>query len=272
MEIYSFYQAATITAMLFTDKQEVLFIAGLIGGAVIMLVLFLLQGFGLYKMAKNRGVKNKALAFVPFVNLWFIGKLAGECHFFGQKVKRAGMYAMIAQIIGTVFCLLTIAAELYLWLGHGAPQINEQGMAYWVNLTGFASTVSKFYALSSYVLSIFQLVYEIFLVVLLMGLYKQYAPKNYMALSLLTLFVPLSRYIIVFVLRKRQRIDYEAYIRARNEAYARQYGQYRNPYGSPYQNPNGNQQGNSYQQPKPEDPFEEFSASQNGTDQDEFFS
>ena len=135
MEIYSFYQVATTITAFFTNERETLFIAGLIGGFSILIALFLLQGFGLYKMAKNRGIKNRALAFVPFVNLWFVGKLAGECHFFGQKVKRAGMYAMIAQIIGTVFCLLTIAAEMYLWLGHGDPQWNEEGMAYWVNLT-----------------------------------------------------------------------------------------------------------------------------------------
>lgn len=265
MEIYSFYQAATIIALLFTDKQETLFIAGLIGGAAILLVLFLLQAFGLYRMAKNRGLKNKALAFVPFVNLLFVGKLAGECHFFGQKVKRAGMYAMIAQITGTLFCVLTIAAEMYLWLEHGKPQFNEQDIAYWVGLTGFADTVSKFYALSAYLLSIFQLVYEIFLIVLFMGLYKQYAPKNYLALGFLTLFLPLSRYIVVFVLRKRKAIDYEAYMRARREAYARQY---HNPYGNPY----GQSQGNAYQPPKPEDPFEEFSSSKGGQDEDDFFS
>ncbi len=271
MEIYSFYQAAILIAMLFTEKQETLFIAGLIGGAAILLVLFLLQGFGLYRMAKNRGVKNKALAFVPFVNLLFVGRLAGECNFFGQKVKRAGMYAMIAQIIGTLFCALTIAAEMYLWLEHGKPHI-EQGIPTWVNLTGFAGTVSKFYNLSGYLLSTFQLIYEIFLIVLFMGLYKQYSPKNYLALGILTLFVPLSRYIIVFVLRKRKAIDYEAFMRAKREAYARQYGQYRNPYGSPYQNSYGQPQNNPPQPPKPEDPFEEFSSAQGGKDEDEFFS
>ena len=156
MEIYSFYQAATMTAMLFLDKQESIFIAGAISGGVILIALFLLQGFALYKMAKNRGVKNRALAFVPFVNLLFVGKLAGECNFFGQKVKRAGMYAMITQIIGTVFCVLTIAAEMYLWIEHGKPHTDEQGVSYWLGLTGFADKVSKFYTLSSYLLSTLQ--------------------------------------------------------------------------------------------------------------------
>ncbi len=280
MELYSFYQVALIVAMYFTDIPETFFLSGVIGGAAIFAVLFVLQGFGLYKMAKNRGLKNKAFAFVPFLNLWYIGKLAGECNFFGQKVKRAGMYAMIAQIVTTVLSVLTIAAEMYLWLEHGKPQITELETAYWPNLNGFDFTVFKFYDISGFVLSIFQLVYEIFLVVLLMGLYKQYAPKNYLALGILTLFMPMSRYIIIFVLRGRKAIDYEAYMRARREAYMRQYQQYHNPYGSPYQNPNayGNGQSEQYQPRKPEDPFEEFSAknkgqntSENEKDEDEFF-
>lgn len=276
MEIYGAYQVIiTILAMItrwvnLVLKMKTVFIIRAIGGTSILSVLFLLQAFGLYKMAKNRGIKNRALAFVPFVNIWFVGKLAGECHFFGQKVKRAGMYAMIAQIIGTLLCFLTIAAEMYLWIEHGTPQIDEQGVAYWIGLTGFDNRVSKFYILSGYFLSIVQLIYKMFLVVLFMGLYKQYSPKNYLALGLLTLFVPLSRYIIVFVLRKRKAIDYEAYMRAKREEYVRQCQQYHTPYGNPYQSPYGGQQGNSPTPPKPEEPFGEFTSSE-ADDEDDFF-
>ncbi len=292
MELYSFYQTMTIYARLFTEKEEMifpmlfsmgrksLFFVGLIGGGSLLIALFLLQGFGLYKMAKNRGLKNKALAFVPFVSLWYIGKLAGECNFFGQKVKRAGMYAMIAQIVATLLGVLTIVAEMYLCFEYGDPQFAEMGMAYWSNLTGIGFKVSKFYDISGYLFSIFQLVYKIFLVILLTGLYKQYAPKNYLSLALLTLFIPMSRCIIIFVLRGRKAIDYEAYMRARREAYMRQYQQYHNPYGNPYQNPNayGSGQNGQYRAPKPQDPFEEFSGENKGQntgggekDEDEFF-
>ena len=149
MELYYFYQIATIVAMLVAKSKLLLPIPGIIGGLVLWAILFVLQGFGLYKMAQNRNVKNKALAFVPFVNIWFIGKLAGECHFFGQKLKRAGMYAMIMQIIASILCFATIAAEAYLWTVHGAPEMETQlGSVYWTGLTGFSLTVSKFYDLS----------------------------------------------------------------------------------------------------------------------------
>ena len=48
-------------------------------------VFFILQGFGLYAMAKKLGLKNKVLAFVPFANIYYMGKIAGECRFFARK-------------------------------------------------------------------------------------------------------------------------------------------------------------------------------------------
>jgi hypothetical protein len=203
------------------------------------------------------------------VNILYIGKLAGDCYFFGQRMKRAGVYAMISQILVTVVSILTVAAEQYLWFEHGAPQVTaDYGYYYWTGLTGFSLHVSKFFDVSVYVLSIFQLFVKIFLVVVMMGLCKKYSPKNYMLLGMLVLFVPVSRFIMIFVLRKRPAIDYEAYMRARHEAYMRSQQQYynqQNPYGNPYGNPYaganspyGQQRPDVNNGPKPADPFEEF--------------
>ena len=274
MEIYSFYQAIQMNMQL-TNNKTVLIISAVLTMAL-WVTLFILQGIGICAMAKKQGLKKRGLAFVPFVNIWYVGKLAGECHFFGQRMKRAGMYAMIAQILLVLVSILTIAAEQYLWMTQGAPTpevVSGYTYYYWTNLSGFALHVSRFFDISGYILPIFQLLVEIFLVVIMMGLCKKYAPKNYMLLGMLVLFVPISRFIIIFVLRKRQPIDYEAYMRARHEAYMRAQQQYynrQNPYGNPYSNPYGNpynpqnqnygSQNGNQGGPKPADPFEEFSS------------
>ena len=281
MELYNFYQAVAVIALKFGKSVTSMLILSMLIGAGIWFALYLLQAFGLYKMAKNRGMKKKGLAFIPFVNLYYMGKLAGDCNFFGQKVKRAGIYAMILQIIVTVLCFLTAAAELYLYWNYGTPIFEETTyMPYFGTVSGtFGATVESFYNISSfYLMSIFQLLYEIFLVILVMGLYKKYTMKNYMVLGILTLFFPIARFIIIFVLRNREAIDYEAYMRARQEAYARQqqeyynrYGNpYNNPYGNPYNTPNGNY-GAPYGRPpynpptpKPEEPFSEFGKTSSG--------
>ncbi len=296
MEIYSIYEAIRMNMSLIDSNMYGNMPNNIIGIILLatMLVmvltpLFILQGIGLYTMATKQGVKKRALAFVPFVNIWYIGKLAGECQFFNQRMKRAGMYAMIAQILTFVVSVLTIAAEQYLWYTKGAPQIApEYGYYYWSGLSGFSLHVGKFFEVSGYVLMIFTLLMEIFLMVMIMGLCKKYTPNHYRLFGLLVLFVPMARFILIFVLRNRQPIDYEAYMRARREAYIRQqqyynqqqYGTpYGNPYGNPYANnpygrpsaPYGQQYGGEQSGPKPADPFEEFNSQTNGNSDDEPF-
>lgn len=266
MELYQLFDISTSVVAFFGGVGWKGMLGGAIGGVAIWLALFILQGFGLSAMAKKRGLKKRWLAFIPFANIWYIGKIAGECNVFGQRMKRGGLYTMLAQIFTTVLCGLTIAVQVYLLVVEGAPEYDQFGFPFWVNLTGFSAVAYKFYGISQYILPIFQLVYEVFMLILLIALYKRYAHRNYFILSMLALFVPVSRFIVIFVLRNRNGIDYEAYMRARHEAYMRQQQQYggynpyyggynRNPYGNPYNNPYGNTQN----APKPpEEPFGEF--------------
>ena len=266
MELYQLFDISTSVVAFFGGVGWKGMLVGAIGGVAIWLTLFILQGFGLSAMAKKRGLKKRWLAFIPFANIWYIGKIAGECNVFGQRMKRGGLYTMLAQIFTTVLCGLTIAVQVYLLVVEGAPEYDQFGFPFWINLTGFSAVAYKFYGISQYILPIFQLVYEVFMLILLIALYKRYAHRNYFILSMLALFVPVSRFIVIFVLRNRNGIDYEAYMRARHEAYMRQQQQYggynpyyggynRNPYGNPYNNPYGNPQN----APKPpEDPFGEF--------------
>ena len=275
MELYQLFDISTSVVAFFGGVGWKGMLVGAIGGVAIWLTLFILQGFGLSAMAKKRGLKKRWLAFIPFANIWYIGKIAGECNVFGQRMKRGGLYTMLAQIFTTVLCGLTIAVQVYLLVVEGAPEYDQFGFPFWINLTGFSAVAYKFYGISQYILPIFQLVYEVFMLILLIALYKRYAHRNYFILSMLALFVPVSRFIVIFVLRNRNGIDYEAYMRARHEAYMRQQQQYggynpyyggynRNPYGNPYNNPYGNPQN----APKPpEDPFGEFgnASTQNDT-------
>lgn len=265
MEIHGLYNFfANVFLWCKADIPTGLF-GGLLVAVAIWLPFFILQGIGLYTMGKKRDMKACYTAFIPFANIWLMGKLAGTCEFFGQKVKRAGLYAMIIQIITTVFSALIIASEMYLYMSHGAPQISEQFVAYWPNLTGFDATVESFYDIGGYVYPICPLVYEIFILILIMGVLRRYTPKNYTLLSFIPLFIPFARYIILFAVRNRKAIDFEAYIRARREAYIRSRQQYQNPYG--YGNPYGNPYANPYAPPqnstqnptsKEDEPFAEF--------------
>ena len=278
MEVYTFTQIAYTIVGLFVEDIKTLLIASTIVGAVLWIALFVLQGAGLYRMAKNRGMKKKALAFVPFVNIWYIGKLAGECKVFGHKMKHAGVYAMIAQILATLVTLAYIAAELYLWIGHGQPTEVGEGLLVtydWLGLTGFAGAVEKFYCeYASMLMMIFQTIFGILMLIVLMSLFKKYAPKNYFLFSFLALFIPISRFITIFAVRNHKAIDYDAYVRAQREAYMRrqQYHYGYGPYGNPYNNPYGQPPYGAPQPPQqpPEEPFGEFDGKKDDSPFEEF--
>ncbi len=288
MFIYEIYQS-WVSVSRFNGINELgNLLIGLIAGGVFWLAFFVLQGIGLYTMAKNRKLKNKWLAFVPFANVFFMGKLVGECTFFGRKVKRLGLYAMITQILASLVAFASIFAEIYLFAVEGRPII-QQGFVYWANLVGTSETINRLYGISGFILLSVDLIYMVTSLLLYSALYKKYSPDNNFMLLLFSLFLrPFAQYVIVFILRKREAVDYEAYMRKRQEEFLRQQQAYRNMYGNPggpygrytWGAPNQNPYSQPTHQPqeKPEEPFEEFASntSSNGektssNGDDEFF-
>ncbi len=245
MEFYAIYILISNFGVLFgssegdiaVDATARVLIVSLPIAAAVWLALFILQGVGLFTMAKKAGLKNKWLAFVPFADLILMGKLAGTCSIFGRKVKRSGLYAMLAALVSTLYFAAVIVAQILLFTIYRNDSVDG---SIWTNLTGFGNFVYNFYMISDLLGGIVELIYVILLFILLTGLYKKYYAKGYLILSWVGLFLPVSRYIVVFVLRNNKAIDYEAYMRAKREEYMRRnpYGPY-GPYGGPY-NP-GNQ-------------------------------
>ena len=275
MELYSLYYAI-FSAITFTsvathkgvEMPKAMYIAVAIATAV-WAMLFVLQGIALFAMGKKQNVKGCWRAFVPFANLYFMGKVAGVCTVFGQKVKRAGLYALIAQIVLVALCATEIIGQAYLWTTEGVPAFDEFNQPYWGEAQGVAASLNTYlYVYNEFIRSIIQMVYEIMLFIVLMGIYKKYAPNTHFAFSILSLFVPMSRYIILFVIRKRDTVDYDEFMRRKREEYIRSRGY--TAYGTPY---------TGYGSPtptppqKPEEPFAEFdSEKKDGTDNDDFFS
>ncbi len=290
MELYNFYQLVKTTLFFSSMEAGLNVTISACVGAGLWLLFFILQGIGLCTMAKNRGVARSWLAFIPFANIYYMGKLVGECSLFGHKMKNAGLYAMIAQILAALVASAYILSECYLYVNHGAPQVDENyGTRFWVNLTGFSLGVSRFYEYSTYILLLVHLVAQLLMVVLLIGLYRKYAPGAYRGLALLSFFLPEARFIVVLVLRNRPAFDFEEYLRRQNEEYIRRRQEYYRTHGNPYSRgygPYGSYQNDPYnrgynqqqppqQPPKPEEPFEEFSSqrggSNGGKDGDDFF-
>lgn len=255
-------------------------IAGLAAGAALFALCLILGGFGLYKMAKKKGKKYAWLAFIPFANTFYAGYIAGEARFFGQKMKRAGLYAMLAEILYVALNVLSLVADILMIPYYtGTTEISVYGEPYttfgptatsvphslrWLYDATYANGGFGWAYIVNYAVFI---VFLVFLGVTLAALFKQYSPRGYAGLMVLCLFFPV-RGFVYFSLRNRNPVDYNAWMRQRMEEYARRQQQYdpHGPYSGPYdpygqnrppygQNPYGQQ---PPQSPPQEEPFSDF--------------
>lgn len=289
MEIYNFYRSWGLTLVYSNQDTFQNRAIGLLFGLGFWGILFILQGIGLYKMAKNRKMQKAWMSFVPFANVYYMGKMTGECAFFGHKMKRTGLYAMLVQIFLFALYALQIGLELSLYVQLGAPNgYTGYYVPQWYNGTGaIVNFYNDYYLFGDMIIMIADLAFKVFLVMLLTSLYRQYNPKMHMPFATLSLFIPESRYIILFAWRNKKHIDYEEYMRKRQEEfirrqqqyqnmygnpnnpygnpYQRGYGPYGNPYGSPYGNPYNRNQSEEQKQESKDEPFSEFASTNSET-------
>ena len=82
--------------------------------AGLYVVCLVFGGIGMTVMAKKVGMKHSWLAFLPFANTWYAGKLAGETQLFGRKMKRVGLYAALAEFFFVALSVFGLVL-LYAW-------------------------------------------------------------------------------------------------------------------------------------------------------------
>lgn len=254
---------------------------GLGVGAFLWLALLILGGIGLVRMAKKEHKKHRWLAFIPFANTAYTGYIAGEARFFGQKMKRAGLYAAIVEVLYCAGYLFNLITEYLL-----IPYYREFQQSYPnsdVTYTLVAPDPElvpanlKWLYEANYGLGgmgwtemFLILIYFVLLVllcVMFMALFKKYKPTSAVWMTLISVIFPVSD-ILIFVFSKNTPVDYDAWARRRHEEYIRRQQSYYggNPYGGqPYsdfsgrQNPEGQGRSDSSDPPpKDDNPFSDF--------------
>lgn len=74
--------------------------------AIIGIVMYVIMGLGLMTMAKNKGIENAWLAFVPVGNMWILGQIIETIEVFDKKFENAplilaiGCFASVVPVIG----------------------------------------------------------------------------------------------------------------------------------------------------------------------------
>ena len=195
------------------------------GGAY--LVCLLLGGLALFTMAERAGIKHSWLGFIPFANTYYAAKVAGETPFFGKKMKHAGLYAMLAEIVYSLLEVCSLIASVLL----SNPAYYETN--YIENSATLIFNVERVPAGLQWMVngatwfSILGIVANLVMLVLMCavynGLYRKYNPKNAFALTVVSVLLPVRAFAL-FALRNNMPVDFDDYMKARLEQMMRSAG------------------------------------------------
>lgn len=248
-------------------------------------VIYVFKAIGLYRMAKKKGLNRLCwCAFVPFASTYLIGELGEQVRPFGLRIPKFGAVAMATEIVYAAFYALQIV-PMGIAFQNGLYEIAQEGKYLVLYFMEPYVNIMNIGLIGSNIAFFVNLIAEVFLFI---AFFRVYAPDSYIWMVVLCAIFPFLFGFFAFAFRNRKGVDYNAYVRARAEEYARRvYGQPpynqppygRPPYGQPpygqppYGQPPYGQppygQTNGQNAPKdPGDPFGEYGGkgSTNGQD------
>lgn len=214
-------------------RQILLISVGVAGGIYLICLIF--GGIGMTAMAKKVGMKHSWLAFLPLANTWYAGKLAGETQLFGKKMKRIGLYAMLAELACIAINVFALVVRFGLYQpGYFVERYNDSGTLISIGLdteripVGLrwlvtANIVCEVLNYIAYIALIF------FLCVLFYAFFRKYYARGPFLMTFMCAVLPLRGFVI-FAVRNNTPVDYNAYMRKKMEQYARA-RQQADPYG-----------------------------------------
>ena len=258
-------------------------LTGVLVDVAVVFALYNLRSIGLYTIAKRQSIKRPWLAFIPCMWIFIAGKAMGTLLVKGKPAKNLAIIATIlfatCEVVSFVIDFIMYFPLVGYYLSGGEVVVMDI-----VDISGTTPTLADFaqYRFNTTILvrpenmpngivypykdvnamilaiNVISLLNEllsiavlVFSVLIYVGLFRKFMPQHYILLTVLS-FLGLFP-IMVFIVRKKNPVNYNDYLRSRY------YGRGYNPYAGVNQNM-GNT-ANTSQEPKKEaseSPFEEF--------------
>ncbi len=267
------------------------FLTGYVSYLLIMfLMYYLFRSFGLYKMAKKRGIEKPARCFIPFYAIFMISELRSDCNAF----KKHKFYPIVAVCTVGVMILTSAIVDICFSVNVIKQLIEFEnanpGNSY---LTAAMFSNSNLPSALMNISDLAKIVYIVFMAMIYCDLFRTYAPfksKTHTVLSVIFVAFTGSMLlfgIFVFTLSGQTAVNFDEILEKRRVYYG-----YGNPYygnrngnggynnnGGGYNgqndNPfsdfsNGNNNGYSKSSDDGNDPFTEFRNTDNGSQNDPF--
>ena len=165
---------------------------------IISLVMYLLQAFGLYGMAKGSGISAPWRGFIPFANTFLFGKIAERyVKKDGKKSAKFGGLLLAFEILTLVLAFVTIAFTISMIFVLAAAE-NETDLAYSI----VAPMVAMF--ISCFVLMGVSIAYIVLYYVALWRIFTTFDYNNATVYFVLSIIFSILGPIFLFVLRNKE--------------------------------------------------------------------
>lgn len=252
------------------------FLGGYAGYAVAMFIAYyLLRSFGLYRMAKARGLENPKMCFVPFYAFIMLSRLRSDCN----ALKKHKFYPIVAISALGAFLLFSVVLDSFFSLriisqlveteriAPGTAVLTEEMFAYNTNLASVLSNLTD----------VSKIVYMVFVALLYCDLFRTYSPlRTRTHLTLSVIFTVLTGSSLLYgaftlSLSGRSAVNFDEILAKRKIYYG--YGNPGNPYSrSPYSD-GGNAAGSfgEDRSDPSQDPFSDFADTNKNSRSDDPF-
>lgn len=270
-----FFEYATL-ALQFVNS-DTLYVP-LIVGALCFLVVFVFQAIGLFTIATREGYKNRWMAFVPFVNTYYIG----VC---GQKNRAfRSVDTKILSLAAAILEALLVAGYIVYYVA--VFQLFSAGCVYEVVQEGYYGSTTElqlmgvpvdlawaawcFECLYDYILVWVNLIFLALRVFVLSAFFQTFAVRRYFLFTITSILFPIQG-ILIFIVRNNTGMNYREFIRREQEKQYKMYQQYarqnyeNNPYNqNPYSRGGYDNPPEPHSQGAPDDPFADTGNGNNG--------
>ncbi|MBR4949262.1 MAG: hypothetical protein IKZ25_00640 [Clostridia bacterium] len=148
----------------------------------VLLALHLLTAIALYLFAKDAGIENPWLSFIPYGNYFLLGNMAGEISLGNIRIKNPGIVLLIVSFVSG---FLSAFSSVF-------SNLNEENV-----------TFALIFLVISVISMIISLAVGAFLGFIYYNIFRKYGENNAILFAVLSCVVPFALPIILFYMRKK---------------------------------------------------------------------
>lgn len=162
------------------------------------IAVYVLQSLGMYTIAKNRGIHNPWLAWVPVGNVWVLGSISDQYQYVAKgnvRNRRKVLLGLNIAIIVAAVLMFVMAFAMGVSVGLSEDISSAAGAAVGASLAGLILLYLAMFVIA--------LVHVVFMYIALYDLYASCEPGNATLYLVLSILFNITMAIFVFICRKK---------------------------------------------------------------------